>query len=355
MPSNVPSVDRAGVLFGEALNRAGSRPLVTISIPVFNEEENLERLLCRLDALARRETGYEFEFLFTDNASTDGTFESLARLAHADPRIRVLRFSRNFGFQRSILVNYLNARGAAAVQIDADLQDPPELVSEFLRAWEEGYKVVYGIRQRRPESFLKRSARQLYYRFVTWLSETELPVDAGDFRLIDRVIIDELRNVHEQTPYLRGLIANMGYPQKGISYDRSARTAGRSKFRLLQLVELGIDGITSQSTRPLRLITMFGVLASLIAFTAAGFYLYVFLTAQSTLPAGFTTLVLIGLVSLGLNSFFIGLLGEYVGRVFNNTRGLPLALVERRIEPLAAAARPDPASPDERAAAREAS
>lgn len=308
--------------------------LVTISIPVFNEEDNIERLLNRLDTLALVEKAYDFEFLFTDNASSDRTFEKLVAAASADSRIRALRFSRNFGFQRSILMNYMNAKGAAAVQIDADLQDPPELISEFLRAWEAGYKVVYGVRRRRPEFFVKRWARMAYYRLVSWLSETELPVDAGDFRLIDRCIIEELSRIKEQTPYLRGLIANLGYSQKGIVYDRSGRISGVSKFHLLQLVELGIDGITSQSTRPLRMITLFGVATSILAMAAAAFYLYVFLTQRTNLPSGFTTLIIVGLVTLGLNSFFVGLIGEYVGRIFNNTRGLPIALIESRIEPL---------------------
>lgn len=317
-----------------AIVGSDERRLVTISIPVLNEEGNIERLLQRLDGLALTETNYRFEFLFTDNASTDRTFELLADAANRDPRVRALRLSRNFGFQRSILTNYLNARGDAAVQIDADLQDPPELVSEFLRAWEQGYKVVYGVRKRRPELFLVRWSRFLYYRLVRWLSDTPLPVDAGDFRLIDRVIITELRNIREQTPYLRGSIANLGYPQKGIPYDRSARKAGRSKFRFFQLVGLGLDGITSQSTRPLRLITLFGVIISIVASVGALFYLYYFLVSSDGPPAGFTTLTLIGLVSLGLNALFIGMLGEYIGRIFNNTRGLPIALVEHRIEPL---------------------
>lgn len=309
-----------------------NRRLITISVPVLNEQDNIDRLLERLSALAEKESAYRFEFLFTDNASTDRTFESLAEHARRDPRVRVLRFSRNFGFQRSILVNYLNARGVAAVQIDADLQDPPELISDFLRSWEAGYKVVYGIRKRRPESPVKHAIRKAYYRGVAWLSETELPVDAGDFRLIDRVIIDELRKLSEQTPYLRGFIASMGYPQTGIPYDRMARVSGLSKFSFLQLVELGLDGVTSQSTRPLRLITMFGVLASIFAFALALYYFYYFITAPDTLPAGFTTLIIVSLTSLGLSTFFIGLIGEYVGRIFNNTRGLPLAVIEHRIE-----------------------
>lgn len=310
------------------------RKLISISIPVFNEAENIHALLERLNTLAETESQYDFEFLFTDNASSDSTFEKLAQKAMSDPRIRVLRFSRNYGFQISILMNYLNARGEAAVQIDADLQDPPELISSFLREWEQGYKVVYGIRKRVPEFFLLRWARRAYYRTVRFLSETDIPVDAGDFRLIDRQIIEELRDVREQTPYLRGLIANMGYAQRGIPYDRTTRQAGTSKFNLLSLISLGLDGITSQSTRPLRVVTLFGVAISIIAFLGVLTYGFIFAIARDQLPDGFTTLTFIGLISLGLNALFIGLVGEYVGRIYNNTRGLPMALIERRIEPL---------------------
>lgn len=310
------------------------RKLITVSVPVLNEAENLDALLTRLDGLDKSELDYDFEFLFTDNASSDKTFEILAERAKTDSRIRVLRFSRNFGFQISILMNYLNARGDAAVQIDADLQDPPEMISEFLRSWEEGYKVVYGVRKRLPELFIKAWSRKAYYRLVRHLSETDIPVDAGDFRLIDRAIIEELRSIKEQTPYLRGVIANMGYAQMGIPYDRVARSAGKSKFNLASLVSLGLDGITSQSTRPLRIVTLFGVGICILAFAAVAFYLAVFAINPSKLPDGFTTLTLIGLTSLGLNALFVGLVGEYVGRIFNNTRGLPLALVEQRIEPV---------------------
>lgn len=309
--------------------------LVTISVPVLNEADNLEALLERLSAFAAGEPKYRFEFLFTDNASTDRTFEILSEKAVTDPRIRVLKFSRNFGFQISILMNYLNAKGAAAVQIDADLQDPPELISDFLRAWEEGYKVVYGVRKRRPEFFLTHWARKIYYRLVTWLSETDLPVDAGDFRLIDRRIIEELRAIKDQTPYLRGVIANMGYAQRGIPYDRTRRTAGRSKFQFGGLLSLAVDGITSQSTKPLRLLTLFGFFVCLLSILGVLYYLGNFVFSPDATPNGFTTLTLIGLVSVGINSLFVGIVGEYVGRIFNNTRGLPLALIDKRIEPLA--------------------
>ncbi len=308
-----------------------SQQLITVSIPVFNEESNIGRLIDRLGKLDDAEPNYRFEFLFTDNASTDRTFERLAELATKDSRIRVLSFSRNFGFQKSILTNFLHAKGAAAVQLDADLQDPPELISQFLRAWEDGFKVVYGVRRSRPEGALLHGTRRFYYRAISWLSETYVPADAGDFRLIDRLIIEQLREVQEQSPYLRGLIANLGYPQRGIPYDRDARVAGDSKFHFFDLLQLALDGITSQSTKPLRLITLVGFGLSFLTFLGSLFYVTVWLTVE--LPSGFTTLAILMLVSIGLNTFFLGLLGEYVGRIFNNTRGLPISIIERRIEP----------------------
>ncbi len=323
-------------LFLQLENRRknNARKLITICVPVLNEASNLNALLERLNTLSETEKDYDFEFLFTDNASTDKTFEILAEKAQSDSRIRVLRFSRNFGFQISILMNYLNAYGDAAVQIDADLQDPPELISSFLRKWEERHKVVYGVRKRLPEFFLKRWSRKAYYRLVRSLSETNIPNDAGDFRLIDRIIIEELRGIKEQTPYLRGIIANLGYAQVGIPYDRVARTAGVSKFNLPALIALGLDGITSQSTKPLRIVTMFGVFISMLAFAGITYHLGAYIFDRNSLPDGFTTLTMIGLTTLGLNSLFIGLVGEYVGRIFNNSRGHFLAQVEHRIEPI---------------------
>ena len=179
----------------EREQQTAKRCLITISIPVYNEEDNIKLLLDRLCRLAEKELQYEFEFLFTDNASTDRTFELIAEQAANDKRIRVLRFSRNFGFQKSILTNYRNARGDAAVQIDADLQDPPELISEFLRKWEEGYKVVYGVRRRRKESAFLAFSRKLYYSLIDNITSYPVPRNAGDFRLVDKIDADCLKHV----------------------------------------------------------------------------------------------------------------------------------------------------------------
>src|SRR4051794_7490218 len=312
---------------------AKNRPLITISIPVFNEEGNIDSLIERLQAVTAQNPRYAFEFLVTDNASTDDTFARLAEKADAEPRLRVLRFSRNFGFQRSILTNLLHASGAAAIQIDADLQDPPELITQFLERWERGYKVVYGIRRKRNENVLLQGARKLHYRLINGLSEVPVPLDAGDFRLIDRDVIEHLRTYEDRAPYLRGIIASIGYAQIGIAYERSDRTAGRSKFNFFKLLALSIDGICSQSTKPLQFITIFGFVVSLATAILILIYLAAYLTGDSQEAQGFTTLVLLTLTSIGLNAAFIGLLGEYVGRIYSTARRGPTAIVADRIEP----------------------
>jgi glycosyltransferase involved in cell wall biosynthesis len=310
----------------------GDRKLITISVPVLNEEGNIDRLVDRLHVVAKQNAEYDFEFVFTDNASTDGTFAKLAEKAVVDRRIRVLRLSRNFGFQRSILTNLLNARGAAAIQIDADLQDPPELVADFLAKWETGYKVVYGVRRQRPEYWVLRLARKAHYRMIRALSEVEVPLDAGDFRLVDRIIIEHLRTYVDQTLYLRGIIASLGYPQIGIPYDRTARAAGRSKFNFVKLIALSFDGICSQSTKPLHYITVFGFLTSIVVAIMVLMYLLIFFFSSYDLPPGFTTLALLMLTSIGINAAFVGLIGEYVGRIYNNVRGGPITVIVDRIE-----------------------
>lgn len=329
--------------------------LVTISIPVLNEADNIRPLLERLRAVADTDPRYDFEFLFTDNASTDATFERLADEARSDNRIRVLRFTRNFGFQTSILTNYLNADGDAAIQIDADLQDPPELFGEFLAAWEKGYKVVYGVRRSRPENIALRSARKLFYRLLASLSTVELPVDAGDFRLIDRTVIEDLRQVRDDAPYIRGTIAQLGYKQIGIPYDRTERTRGSSKFRLLALIRLAVDGVCSQSTKPLELITLAGSVLSFLSFFAALFYFAWYFFVVRKPPQGFTTLVILVLLSTSIQTAFVGILGEYIGRIFRNTRHIPAPIIDQRIEPMRTRETAAPGPEDHRSNVKEAS
>ena len=307
--------------------------LLSIIVPVYNEEANVEPLYDAVNrALAPIASAYRWEFVFTDNCSTDQTFACLERLAARDDRVRIYRFTRNFGFQRSILTGYRLARGDAAVQIDCDLQDPPEIILDFVRLWEAGFKVVYGVRRSRPESVVLRGMRRIFYRLVAWLSEDELPVDAGDFRLVDRCVLDLLHLYQSENPYLRGYISSLGYRQAGVTYDRAKRDRGESSFRFTQLFKLALDGIVSHSTFPLRLASFVGVACSILAVLTMLVYMVLWLAYDHTWPAGFATLAFLMLVSLALNSVFLGILGEYLARVYSQVTPQPLSIVERFVD-----------------------
>lgn len=315
--------------FPAVASGAPARPLVSICIPVFNEEENVERAYRALSSVMNSVADqYDAEFVFTDNHSTDSTFAILQQLAAADRRVRVYRFSRNFGYQRSIHTGYMKTRGDVAVQFDCDLQDPPEMIPEFLRLWRQGNKVVYGIRRSRREGWLITTTRKVFYRLVEYLSDEPVPRDAGDFRLIDRRILDALRSIRDSRIYLRGRIAEMGFQQIGVPYDRRERELGTPKFTLSQYFRLAIDAVTAHSALPLRLSAYFGVAITSVTFVAALAYLVASLTVGRPWPAGFTTLVLIALMSLGLMSLFLGILGEYLARIYEQVKQSTGVLIE---------------------------
>ncbi|HEY9133952.1 MAG TPA: glycosyltransferase family 2 protein [Dyella sp.] len=306
-------------------------PLVSIAIPVYNEEGNIAVLYSRLHTLASDMVDEcHFEFVFTDNSSTDNTWTMLRNLAAKDSRIRALRFSKNFGFQRSILANYLHTRGDAVMQIDADLQDPPELLREFLALWRKGYHVVYGIRRARPEGRLIHSFRKIGYWMIDRISEHPIPRNAGDFRLVDRKVIDALANQRSAEPYLRGLIAGLGFRQIGITYDRSARTAGVSKFNVGQLIRLGLTGVFNHSLVPLRLATVAGTV--ILSLSALGTVYYLILKLLfPDFPRGIASLHILILFGIGFQSLLLGILGEYLLRIYRILRREPIAIIQDAI------------------------
>lgn len=309
------------------------RPLISVVVPVYQEEGNVEPLYAAVSNVFERVSErYDWELVFTDNHSTDGTFDELSALAARDPRVRVFRFSRNFGFQRSIYTGYLKARGDAAIQLDCDLQDPPELMLEFLREWEAGHQIVYGIRRKRVEGFLISFFRRVFYRFIDFLSEDHLPHDAGDFRLVDRRVLDVLAQIDDQQPYLRGTLATLGFSQRGIAYDRAGRTRGRSKFRLRDLIALALDGILAHSTVPLRLATYTGLVVSLVTFLGTIGYFIGRLFYGKDWPAGFATTTVLILLSASLNALFLGVIGEYVGRIYHQVKRRPITVIERELD-----------------------
>jgi glycosyltransferase involved in cell wall biosynthesis len=307
-------------------------PLISIVVPVFNEELNVGPFLEAVSSVAATLPQYRFEFVFTDNHSTDTTFAKLKALSLLDDRIRVYRFSRNFGYQRSIMTGYLQARGVAAIQLDCDLQDPPELVATFIEHWKQGADVVYGVRIKRKEGWSINLARRVFYRLIDKLSEDKIPVDAGDFRLVSRRIIEVLRDLDDAHPYLRGTIAAIGFTQVGIPYERAARQHGESKFPFSKLVSLALDGILNHSTVPLRLATYFGLCASAITLLGIiGYTLTKFLT-HSSWPAGFATLAALILASISINAMLLGIIGEYLGRMYRQVKKTPLTILEAVID-----------------------
>ena len=308
------------------------KPLLSIIVPVLNEDQNIHRLYSTVnETLAPLAFKYDIEFVFTDNHSSDNSFNFLQQIAERDSRVRVIRFSRNFGYQASIMTGYLNAQGDAAIQLDCDLQDPPAMIHEFIRQWERGYKVVYGVRKQRQEGLLVTALRKLFYRVINALSEHPLPIDAGDFRLVDRRIIVELRKTNDATPYLRGKIATLGFKQIGIPYDRDARLHGESKFSFSDLTRLAVDGILNHSTAPLRLATYCSQLIFLGALAVIAVYCIGRLTVGRDWPAGFTTLSALILLSTSLNALLFGIMGEYIGRIYRQVKQAPLTIVEESV------------------------
>ena len=307
------------------------KPLISITIPVLNESGNMHALYTRLHALGEKmRDRCDLEFVFSDNHSDDNTWELLTELAAKDPRVKAIRFSKNVGFQRSILANYLHTCGDAVTQIDADLQDPPDLLETFFEKWEAGYQVVYGIRRKRPESWLLRNFRRLGYWAIDKVSEHPIPRDVGDFRLVDRKVIDAVAKVRTSNPYLRGIIAGLGFNQTGVVYDRDARTAGESKFNVSRLIQLGLTAVFNHSVVPLRAASFLGLIILAISFIGALYYLALRLF-HPELPRGLASIHVLVLFGIGLNSFFLGIIGEYLLRIYLVVRSDPIAIVQHSL------------------------
>lgn len=293
------------------------KKLVSIVVPAFNEENNVARtysaLVAETDLLAER---YDFEFVFIDDCSTDGTFVVLKELASKDPRLKVFRFSKNYGFQRAVHTGYAKCKGDAAIQMDADLQDPTDLIPAFIAQWELGHQVVYGIRRTRKEGLFITLLRRIFYWLISKLSQDNLPRDAGDCRLVDRRLIDILSKINDTHIYVRGRISSMGFSQVGVPYDRQAREFDESKFGLVKLAGLAMDGIVSHSVLPLRLATVLGMLMMVLAVGGIAMYGIGKLFFDAEWPPGFATTVVLLLFGMGLNGLFVGVLGEYVARIY---------------------------------------
>ncbi len=306
--------------------------LISIIVPVFNEEENVRALYEAVKKeLEKNSNEFDFEFIFTDNRSTDSTFTALKDLARSDSRVRAARFSRNFGYQKSIYTGFCLAQGNLAIEIDCDLQDPPELIHTFIAKWKEGYEVVYGVRTQRKENPFMTFVRQSFYKLINLLSEDELPLDAGDFRLVDRKVLNQLKLTQDANPYLRGAIASLGFNQIGVPYERNERKRGRAKFDLKSMTSLALDGILNHSVVPLRVATFTGMLVSsalVLYFLTLSFLSFFF---RLEWPRGFATMSVLILISISLNAIFLGIIGEYLGRIYRQIKRYPITVIDQTI------------------------
>lgn len=305
--------------------------LVSVCIPVLNEEENIFNLYQRLNVLANRMKEIcKFEFIFSDNHSDDQTWAVILSLAHNDKRIRAIRFSKNIGFQNSIRLNYLRANGDAIVQIDADLQDPPELIEDFVRAWQNGSKVVSGVRKNRQESEILQIFRKLGYRIIDKLSDNGIKQGVGDFRLLDREVVELIREVRTPSPYLRGVISGFGFKETLIEYDRSSRNFGKSKFGFLQLLKLGITGILNHSKILLKLSMLLSTVTILSA-VGLGAYLLFLQIIRPASPKGYTSLAVVNLFGFASIAILLTLLVTYVAAIYVMLNGEEKFIVESEV------------------------
>jgi len=307
-----------------------SKPLrISLAIPVFNEEAAVPELVRRTAAALDAIPGGPHEIVFVDDGSSDHTLELLEAAAAADPRVVVVALSRNFGHQIALAAALDQVTGDVTVLMDGDLQDPPEAVPKLLDWYEQGYDVVYARRVNRKESWWLRACYYVFYRLLARLSAIELPLDAGDFGLMSRRVVEEIRRMPEHHRYLRGMRTWVGFRQIGVPIERSARHAGRTKYSPLRLLKLASDGIFAFSIVPLRTAAILGAVAIACSVLFALYSVYARFWLHS--PQGFTALILAITFLSGVNLFFLGIIGEYVGRVYEEAKARPHYIVRKII------------------------
>ena len=304
---------------------------VSICIPVYNESNNISIAVQEVETLFHQKLfNYQLELVVTDNASTDNTWRIIQELASSRPHLRAYRFSRNFGYQNSVFAGLSMSTGDAVIELDADLEDPPSIIPDFISRWEEGFDIVYGVRSKRYGSKFFLWSVQRFYRMLNAISDIHIPENAGDFRLLDRKVVDILKELPERNLYLRGLVSFIGFRQCPVLYERNERRSGKSKFKVMHYVVLAIDALTSFSKKPLRLIGILGVLLFVFSSVLALHYLVGYLMGGSE-ARGFTTLVILMLFLHSTTFIFLGVLGEYLSRIFDDAKFRPRAIIQETI------------------------
>tara|TARA_B100000700_G_C15033384_1_gene851623 strand:+ start:247 stop:1200 length:954 start_codon:yes stop_codon:yes gene_type:complete len=304
------------------------KKLISFVIPCFNEEDVIQYALQRITNVINTLDKYNWEVIFIDDGSIDRTRAVIQSYIQINEKFKLIGFSRNFGHQCAVQAGLDYANGDAIIIIDADLQDPPELASEMLVKWQKGYHVIYGKRHTRlADSFFKRITAALYYRILSLLSEISIPCDVGDFRLIDRKVVDAINKMPEKGRFIRGLVSWAGFRQTHITYTREARIAGKTKYSLRRMIAFALEGITSFSLRPLRIATYIGVFSSALSTLGILYVLLIRLFTNSWVQ-GWATLALITLFSSSVQLICLGILGEYIGKIYTESKRRPLYFVD---------------------------
>lgn len=308
-----------------------SVPDLSVIVSMYNEEDSLKSFFTEIQKVLNSLKKYSYEIVCIDDGSTDKTFSLLTQYAKKDERIKVIKFSRNFGKEYGMMAGLKYCRGKAAIPIDVDLQDPPELIERFVEKWEQGYDMVYGIRKdRQSDTFLKRMTAKMFYKIYNLMTRSPIPYNAGDYRLLDRKVINAILSLRENNIFMKGIFGWTGFKSVGIKYTRQKRVAGESKWNYWKLWNFALDGITASTTLPLRI---WSYLGTLLAMSGMAYALYIIIRTiiKGIDVPGYASLLVFILVLGGIQMIILGIIGEYIGRIFMEVKNRPLYIVEEKV------------------------
>lgn len=305
------------------------KPFISLVIPVFNEEGNIEPLLDRLIPVVSL---YHYEIIFVDDGSTDKTKQEILKKIKTNKNIKLISFFRNFGHQMALFAGYNEATGEAIISLDADLQDPPEIIEKMVDRWIKGAKIVYAKRKEREgESFFKTFTASLFYRLINFLSDVPIPEDVGDFRLIDKEVLDYLKKLKEKPNFLRGLVAWAGFPTSYVYFKREKRFLGKTHYGLFKMINFALDGIVSFSTKPLRVAVYFGFFSALLGFFMIVYEFIKKIFYPSSFVVGWIGLFIAIMFLGGIQLITIGIIGEYIGKIYQEVKKRPNYLIKEKV------------------------
>jgi len=307
-----------------------SRKLISVVIPIYNEELVIPELIRQITKFIDKSKSYDFEILFVENGSIDNSFLKLQKFSEKDRRLKIIRLSKNFGCDGGIAAGMRFAKGDACVIMMADLQEPIELISEFINKWEKGYEIVYGVVKKRTAGFLRDISSVVFYKVINALTKNMFPENASDFRLIDKKVYLTINQMGEQNKYLRGLIMWTGFKHIGIPFNREKRFAGESKANFIAVLKVAFNGIFSFSYLPLRFVSILGIGITLLSFLMIAFYLYLYLVHGREAP-GAATMILLTLSLFGILFFILGIISEYLARIYDEVKARPSFIIKDKI------------------------